>query len=184
MKLKAVILALLLVVMLAGCASGPAATPPPSATATQSPLQLTQTGYPPPFVDNGYPAGVSAPAVSSTVRVPPKPVGTPDPAKTPIIIESVTHENGTEIITIRNISSTFRSVDGNAILNPDNGLGILVPTTGLKPNEAVLVYNGVLPSGVDAKQKWSDKFMLQNAYDEVILLNRASALVYRFVYYP
>ena len=170
--------------MLAGCKSSPA---PSSVTPTLTP---PSNGYPVLTPGNGYPEqnqntqnNPGYPAVTTTPAAR-MPTDTPDPAKTPVIIASVTHTtDGIEVITLKNITQSEQDISLYSLLNPDTQELFTFPDKSkLAAGESIAVYNGTgaYPDG----KKWLDKPFLTVAGSSVQLLNQAARIMYTFTYYP
>ncbi len=176
---KIILFSLVVIMMLAGCNSSPAPLTPLAGLPTNTSQAV---GYPDENQIAATPSGYPAPEFTLATMVP---TSTPDAAKTPITIASVTHTtDGLEVITIKNISQTDQDISLYSLLNPDTQELYTFPSnTKLTVGQVVYIYNGTgatYPNG----QKWLDKPYLTTPGIVVQLLNQASRIIYTYTYYP
>lgn len=110
---------------------------------------------------------------------------TPDPEMVSLIISEVRHENGLETIVIKNISGETMDISSYMIYSPAvDDRKILPQNLTLESGETFMLYNGPGSSEYPESQRWLTQTILEQALDEVWLLNDAARIIYYFIYYP
>jgi hypothetical protein len=110
---------------------------------------------------------------------------TPDPSRTPVAIVSANTGSDPEIITIQNISSSDQDVSGWILFNLDSEDVFRFPENlVLEPGEVVRVYSAVAENKVpEGAFFWTEETVWEGLPANVLLLNRATRLVYWYVQY-
>jgi hypothetical protein len=108
---------------------------------------------------------------------------TPDPAISPLIISEVIHiSDGSEIIIIKNITSSEQNITGWAILDHQALRHIFLPNVTLPPEGTFRVCNGPCPANVAVEMRWLDQPVLHDHGDLLLLLNPSGRVVWNYVY--
>lgn len=179
-------LLILLAVVVAGCTSKPSPEPLTTQSATFPPAD--QTAYP---VPGGYTESETYPLLEAqqtpvpAYLVPGFITNTPDAALVSIIVSEVQHEEGVEIIYIKNISSTSQDISSYMIYSPKLDVRMILPSNLiLQPDETFALYNGENLESYPESQRWLAEPVLTETLDEVWLTNSAARIIYYFIYYP
>jgi hypothetical protein len=129
-------------------------------------------------------AVTAAPALPGTVIPTMAPRLNPNPAETPVIVTGLTvGPDGHEIVSIANISETDQPIGLWSVFNERTGAHFDFPADFvLKPQQVVKVHSG--PGAVNnppGDLLWSTERQWTGDQEDVILLNRPGAVMYRFV---
>ena len=108
---------------------------------------------------------------------------TPDPAISPLIISEVVHGvDGSEIVVIKNITTSEQNISGWALLDPQTLEHTFLPDVTLPPEGTFKVCNGPCPANVAVEMRWLDQPVLKNHGDFLTLLNPAGRVIWNYVY--
>jgi hypothetical protein len=109
---------------------------------------------------------------------------TPDPAMSPLIISEIVHSaDGSEIIIIKNITTSEQNINGWSLLDPQSLENTFLPDITLPPGGTFKVCNGLCSTDINADMRWLDRPALQNRGDFLMLLNPAGRVIWNYVYY-
>lgn len=186
-----VLIFLILIVILCGCAGKSEETQTPS-LATQPPeVSVTSEAYPVQGEEiSPYPEPQSGTTSQSPSGNPPEnvqlvPTATPDPQKDVVIISNVTHsETGLETVIITNLSDQVQDINGFSLLIPSTNEHINIFDVTLDPGQSYNVYNGAGAQEQTDGIAWLDTPALQQFGDEIIFLNHAGRIIWSYIYYP
>jgi|GEM_PF-1160666 hypothetical protein len=178
----------LIIISLMGCSEAKTPSPdePPNDQTEYS--EETEIGYPispEGSTNQGYPLENNESTEIPAYLLPEFITATPDPALVSIIISEVRHENGLETIVIKNIGEEQQDISAFMIYSPAiDDRKILPQNIVLDTGDTFMLYNGPDTSAYPESQRWLKETILNEALDEVWLLNDAARIVYYFVYYP
>ena len=178
----------MIIATLIGCSNTKTVTPE-EFTANQTELsEDTESAYPAnteEMTDQAYPLENRENTEITAYLLPGFSTPTPDPAMVSIIISEVRHENGLETIVIKNISDETMDISSYMIYSPAvDDRKILPQNLTLESGETFMLYNGPGSSEYPESQRWLTQTILEQALDEVWLLNDAARIIYYFIYYP
>jgi len=164
------IVPLLLTTWLLSCGGG---RPPqtPTTTAFTSPLAEPTT---------------ASLTVQPKALAPPPPTGTPDPNRTPVAIVRADIRPDREVVTIQNISTDEQDVSGWILFNLSDDDPVFRFPDGLvlAPGDTVQIYSAVSEEDVpEGAYFWTTEKVWHNLPADVLLLNKATRLVYWYVAY-
>jgi hypothetical protein len=178
----------LIIATLMGCSNLETATPDESTSGQTEFPGETELAYPVNTDDmsnQAYPLENRENTEIPAYLLPGFSTATPDPAMVDIIISEVKHENGLEIIVIKNIAEKTIDISSFMIYSPAfDDRKILPQNLFLESGDTFELYNGPESSEYPESQRWLTQTILNQALDEVWLLNDAARIIYYFVYYP
>ncbi len=155
----------LLLLLISNCTQKPQ---PTSSSLSPVPTPLSDTGE-----------QKVTPTISSNIS--PWATEAPDPSIVPIVISAVTRtQDGSEIISLANISDANQSLTGLSLLDPKSLAHVFLPDIVLAPGDTFEVCNGSCKT-VTTDLHWLDTPVFQEKGDYVSLLNYAGRVIWNYV---
>lgn len=174
------LLTLIVLIALSACGN----TPPknPTAVSPVSPSSTPAEGYPAPALPSpGYPAPEGNNVIGDMSAFPTQ---TADPANTPMIIEDVIKQGDSEMIIIKNISSTAQDLQLYTLVEPESQQFKTFTSQLINPGETFQVINGPNPENIVDNAHWLSEPLLSLPGDKFHLLNQAARILWTWIYFP